>query len=368
MTAGPLRSLLWVAAVAALLIVLAAVGVLPRGGPLPWPFTGLPREDDGPEDGGPAADASWTAAPGVSIWGYDVGGRGPAALEPWLQALAPHMESRPLDAYIDPITKGAVPSMDGLRLDAAATLDAIRGAPPGTAVEPAFMTVPAQTALEDLEPAPIWHGRPEKRQAVLLINVAWGEEYLPDLLQVLRDSGVKGTFFFTGHWVDNHRELARQVADEGHEIANHGQEAGADGPGGLGRQDLALHISTAARIIGEATGREIKYFSPHKGEMSPYMGEVARQEGHYLFRWSLDTVDWQDPPRETFVARITEGLHGGALILMHPRQVTVEALPAAVAGIRAAGYEVVTLSELLAPRPPAHLYPRPPEGFPGPEL
>lgn len=365
MAAGPLRSLLWVAAVAVLVIVLAAAGVLPRTGPLPWPFAASPGGSKTPGEG--SRDSPWAAAAGVSIWGYGVEGRGPESLERWLSALAPHLEFPPLNAYIDPVTKGAVPSMDGLRLDVAATLQAIRDTPPHSRVDPVFQRVPAPVHLDDLEPAPIWHGRPEKHQTVLFINVAWGEEYLPDLLEILDRERVKGTFFFTGQWVEKHPELARRIADEGHEVANHGEDAGADGPGGLGRGELALHISSAARTIREATGREVKYFSPHKGEMSPHMGEVARGEGHYLFRWSLDTVDWQNPPPATFTARIADGLHGGALILMHPRQVTVDALPASIAAIRAAGFEVVTLSELLATEPPAHLYPRPPEGFPGPE-
>ena len=44
----------------------------------------------------------------------------------------------------------------------------------------------------------------------------------PELLRVLQEKGVKGTFFVLGSNAEMHMDLLRQIVAEGHEVANHG--------------------------------------------------------------------------------------------------------------------------------------------------
>ena len=53
-----------------------------------------------------------------------------------------------------------------------------------------------------------------------LINVAWGNEYIPNILQTLKKHQVKATFFFDGSWVKKNPDLAMMIK-EAHEIGNH---------------------------------------------------------------------------------------------------------------------------------------------------
>lgn len=54
-----------------------------------------------------------------------------------------------------------------------------------------------------------------------LINVAWGNEYLERMLPVLQKHNVEATFFLEGNWVKNNEQLAKKIAEKGHEIGNH---------------------------------------------------------------------------------------------------------------------------------------------------
>lgn len=310
--------------------------------------------------------AGQAIAPGVTLWDYPLGGLPPAGVSRWLEELAPHLAVAPERARRDPVTGGNIPALDGLALDVPATVAALTTAPPDTAVAPVFRRIPARPALADLEPAPIWQGHPRRREVTLLVNVAWGNEHLPPIMAILAEQGVKTTFFLVGTWAERYPDLARAIAEAGHEIANHGYQAGERGPGNLDRDALREHILRAAQAIGRATGETTTFFSPHRGEISPHMAAVSRAAGHHLIRWSLDTVDWRDPPPEVMVKRVLDGLHGGALILMHPRAVTVRALPDLLQGLGERGYRVVPLSTLLSPAPPAYLYPLPPRDYPGP--
>lgn len=315
------------------------------------------REQDG---------AGQVIAAGVTLWHYDLGGLPAGTVAPWLEQLAPHLALAPEGARLDPVTGGNIPPLDGLALDVPATVEALITAEPGTAVAPVFHRIPAQPALADLAPAPIWQGHPRRREVTFLVNVAWGNEHLPSILSILAEHGVKTTFFLVGKWAENHPDLARAIAAAGHEMANHGYEAGERGPGNLDREALREHIVRAAQVIGQATGAATTFFSPHRGEISPHMADVSRAAGHELIRWSLDTVDWRDPPPPVMVKRVLDGLHGGAMILMHPRGVTVQALPDLLQGLAERGYQVVPLSTLLSPEPPPYLYPVPPGDHPGP--
>ena len=65
--------------------------------------------------------------------------------------------------------------------------------------------------------------------------------------------------------------------------------------------------------------------------------------------WSLDTLDWEAPSAEELVQRVPAARVGaGEIILLHEgRPVTLEALPRVIANLQRAGFELVTVSELL---------------------
>ena len=44
------------------------------------------------------------------------------------------------------------------------------------------------------------------------------------MLDALRDSGARATFFVLGRHVEAHPELVRRISEEGHEIASHGYD------------------------------------------------------------------------------------------------------------------------------------------------
>ncbi|MDW7675954.1 MAG: polysaccharide deacetylase family protein, partial [Bacillota bacterium] len=69
---------------------------------------------------------------------------------------------------------------------------------------------------------PIYQGDSGKKAMALTINVDWGEEYVPKMLEVLETKEAKATFFLSGKWVEKNQELVKEIAAKGHEIGNHG--------------------------------------------------------------------------------------------------------------------------------------------------
>jgi peptidoglycan/xylan/chitin deacetylase (PgdA/CDA1 family) len=98
------------------------------------------------------------------------------------------------------------------------------------------------------------------------------------------------------------------------------------------------------------------FFRPPSGG---YDAEVLAAVGAAGYRftvtWDIDTIDWRpianDPPGPTadqIVTKVLTRAQGGSIVLMHlGGYETFEALPRIVAGLRAAGFSLVTLDEMF---------------------
>ena len=67
-----------------------------------------------------------------------------------------------------------------------------------------------------------YSGRTDTSSVAVMINVYWGEEYLPQILQTLQDAGAKATFFIGGSWADDHNGELLSIVRAGHEVGSHG--------------------------------------------------------------------------------------------------------------------------------------------------
>ena len=67
----------------------------------------------------------------------------------------------------------------------------------------------------------IYHGNEKIPMVSFMVNVAWGNEYLITLLDLLKKRNISLTFFLEGRWVEQNPELALMIKDSNHEIGNH---------------------------------------------------------------------------------------------------------------------------------------------------
>jgi len=291
-------------------------------------------------------------APGVRVDGVEIGGMDAAAAERIVLGLAPKLARAPRNAHVDPSTRGLVPGLDGAQLDVAATLARVLAAPRGGAVEPVVAAVPPAVDLASLAPAPIYNGPPQRSAVAFVINVAWGEQYIPGMIQILAAEHAAVTWCLVGRWAQGHPDLVRQMAAAGRPagvaFCNHGY---TDHGWALLSQAAAYASMTQAdQAIAALTGSTPRYFSPHRGEWSPAVLRASRQAGHELVLWSLDTIDWKNPSPSSLRARIVGRAKAGDIVLMHPTAPTEAALAAMIQGVRGHGLTLVTLDALLSPK------------------
>lgn len=193
--------------------------------------------------------------------------------------------------------------------------------------------------------APVYHGSAEEKMISLTFNVVWGEEYIPQILDILEENDVQATFFLGGQWVDDFPELAGKIAGAGHEVGNHGyshlhQER-------ISKAANIEEIRKAETSINNVTGIKPKLFAPPYGERGDVILKAAEEAGYTTIFWSIDTIDWQRPEPSVITDRVLARAHNGAIVLMHPTAPTVNSLPVIIRELKKQGYQMVKVSSLL---------------------
>lgn len=193
---------------------------------------------------------------------------------------------------------------------------------------------------------PIYQGGNARKSVAFTVNVDWGEEYLDKMLNIFAKNKIKATFFITGRWAEANPQLVKKIARAGHEVGNHGFSHPHVNNISLG-ENIA-EINKTKDSIYALTGKRTRFYAPPYGEFNDTVLEAAHQTNHRTILWTIDTVDWQKPAPEQVTARVLDMVHNGAIILMHPTETTLTALPDIYRGLKEQGYRVETLEKLIA--------------------
>lgn len=196
-------------------------------------------------------------------------------------------------------------------------------------------------------PKPIYKGNGLNNCVSLMINVYWGDEYLPEMLDTLDKFNVKTTFFVGGSWVSKNDAMLKEICNRGHEIGNHGylhkDQDKLDMEGNL------REISLCHNIVEKTIGYKMTLFAPPSGAFSTDTLKAADNLGYTTIMWSKDTIDWRDKNADLIFERATKKISFGDLVLMHPTKCTAEALPRILEFYSKKGIKADTVSNVIQP-------------------
>lgn len=262
-----------------------------------------------------------------------------------ISAEAEKRKITPVDARIDRVWK-AIPGYNGLEVDVEKTLEAALLAPSSNTIQYVFKEVEPKIRLNDLGAYPVYRGNPNKKMISLMINVAWGNEYIESILKTLKRENVKATFFLDGSWLNKNSDIAKRIQADGHEMSNHAYTH--PDMSKLNRQAQYNQISKTEELLKSTLNVNNKWFAPPSGSFNQATVQIAEEQGLKTVLWTIDTVDWMKPPADSIVRKISAKLEPGALILMHPTSSTRDALSGIIATAKAKGYAIGTVSETLS--------------------
>jgi peptidoglycan-N-acetylglucosamine deacetylase len=287
---------------------------------------------------------------GMSTYPYKTQGHIPATgkkdeLYKKIQAYHDEYKMEPIDAKVDRVWK-AIPGYNGWEVNVEASYNKMKSDGKFDKNKLVYKETPPNVHLEDLPPEPIYRGNPEKPMIALLINVAWGNEYIPEILKILNQHQTKATFFFDGSWVKKNPDLANSILKEGHEIGNHAYSH--PDLNQRSRKDTIVELKKTNDVIKQNLDVQPKWFAPPSGSFNGVTVQVANQLGMKTILWTVDTIDWKKPLPSEMVNRVVSQVGNGSMVLMHPTKPVAEGLDSMITKVKAKGYQLGTVRDLLS--------------------
>jgi peptidoglycan-N-acetylglucosamine deacetylase len=202
-------------------------------------------------------------------------------------------------------------------------------------------------------PACTWCGPRRQRRIALTFDDGPDPAWTPRILATLARLGAHGTFFLVGERAVRAPQLVREMAAAGHEVANHSwshKSLWFSSPARTGDE-----IGRAHELLAELSGQPPRHFRPPWGMVNAAMFPVLRRWRERCVFWSIQTEGLRPQSAAAQTARLRHSAHAGAIVDLHDAEGLagaparlLEALPEMVEGLRGEGYDLVTVSELLA--------------------
>ncbi|MCF6095432.1 polysaccharide deacetylase family protein [Thermovorax subterraneus] len=149
----------------------------------------------------------------------------------------------------------------------------------------------------------------------LTFDATYGDNQTEPILNILRQNGIRATWFISGIWAENFPTLLRSIFTAGHEIGNHSHTHPHMTQ--LSTAEMSSQITNATRAIQRVIDVQVDMFRPPFGEYNQTHLNVAAGLGYRTIMWTIDTLDWQNPGLDAIVNRVLSNAANGAIILMH---------------------------------------------------
>ena len=192
-----------------------------------------------------------------------------------------------------------------------------------------------------------WHDN--KKEIALTFDDGPHPRYTPEILEILREYGIKATFFVIGQNIEWYDGIIQMEFEEGHEIGNHTYSH--LNLKTLPYSEVCAEIEEAEALIGEKIECRPRLLRPPGGMLGDDLVRAARDEDYTLVCWSIDTLDWAHTPSEKIAENVLSSVRGGDIILLHDyvsgKSPTPDALRIIIPELIARGYTFVTVSELI---------------------
>jgi peptidoglycan-N-acetylglucosamine deacetylase len=204
-----------------------------------------------------------------------------------------------------------------------------------------------------LTPGCAWRGASGQRRIALTFDDGPDPAWTPRVLDLLGAAEVRATFFLIGERAERAPAVVRRMAAEGHEIGNHSwshRSLWLCGPRATERQ-----IRQAHDRLGALAGAPPRHFRPPWGMVNAAMFSALRRVEERCVFWSIQPEGQRPETGERQVAHVLWRAHPGAIVDLHDAEGTpgaparlLRALPALLDGLRARGYALTTVAELLS--------------------
>ncbi len=194
----------------------------------------------------------------------------------------------------------------------------------------------------------IYVGNKEDKIVYLTFDEGYENGYTSSILDTLEEKEVEATFFVTGPYVKQNKDLIQRMIDEGHIVGNH-TWSHPSMPSVTDDAKLKKDIMDLHDYVLENFNYEMTFLRPPKGEFSERTVKLSKDLGYTTVLWSFAYDDWDVNNQkgvEYAKKMIYNNLHPGAVILLHAvSKDNTEVLGEVIDEIRNRGYDILPLTD-----------------------
>ena len=198
----------------------------------------------------------------------------------------------------------------------------------------------------------IWRGARDRRAVTLTFDDGPDPEWTPRVLDILEREEVRGAFFLIGRRAGRAPQVARRIAEAGHDLGNHTWSHTSLWR--CGPCETEREIGQGHAAISDAAGRAPAVFRPPWGKTNLTMFRTLHRSATPCVFWTVQPESRRPVAPVEQARRGTERARSGAIYDLHDADGVpgagsrlVEYLPALIQGLRREGYALVPLRDLL---------------------
>ncbi|WEV69108.1 polysaccharide deacetylase family protein [Bifidobacterium sp. ESL0775] len=192
--------------------------------------------------------------------------------------------------------------------------------------------------------------QPQGKKVIALTFDDGPSQYSGPILDILKNEGVKATFFDVGEHAVAEPQMEQRMLAEGHQVASHSNTH--PDMWKLNEQQLQSEISQGLDNLKKASNTTTKMLRAPYGNFGADQWRYSNGLVDYNVIWTIDTKDWKLPGAPAISNEALSKAYNGAVVLMHDgggdRTEDIAALPGIIDGLKAQGFEFVTIDQLIA--------------------
>lgn len=213
----------------------------------------------------------------------------------------------------------------------------------------------------------------QAKQVAITFDDGPDPTWTPKVLNILKREHAPAAFFLIGSEAEQSPDLLERIVREGHEIGNHTWSH--PNVSEISKRHMEIELNATQYLFEAKLGLKTLFFRPPYSidqnpdtddEVRPL--EIMQDLGYIGVASNVDPYDWKDTigdqrnTAELITRTVLENLppcpanpneqpRCGNIILLHDgggnRAETIKALPAIIEGVRARGFEIVPVSQLV---------------------
>lgn len=195
-------------------------------------------------------------------------------------------------------------------------------------------------------------GDTKRKVIYLTFDEGYENGYTPKILDVLKNNGVKASFFVTTPFINENPELLKRIVNEGHIVGNH--SVNHNSMAKLAKENeetFKKEFVGVEEAYKKVIGKDIhKYFRPPMGKYSEKSLKYSKDLGYKTIFWSFAYEDYEvnkQPSAEYAKNLIMERTHNGGIYLLHAISKTnTDILDWVLKEWKKQGYEFETIDKI----------------------